>query len=250
MSVCHTASPAPRLPIGHAVLDHVGDDIELGMAFDEAPAGLLNRCQVELAQPAAERDELAVGELLSRKEQRLVREPGAGEWRQTYPSSSKRRSRPRTSAPSAAPLGTTVIPVIGAREIQDSRASSAAFLHEVLASASLDPRRGLARAARSWRLVTQSRSAQPRTPRRRCDSTVSRWRRGSAAVASHAGRAVVGLRFAALGCDQCQVRRLRRSRVAGAAPRSKSRQTSRRYRRRPAADRAQSRTSARCRRSR
>ena len=47
MSVCQTASPAPRLPIGHAVLDHVGDDVDLRQAGDEAPAVFLHRRMIE-----------------------------------------------------------------------------------------------------------------------------------------------------------------------------------------------------------
>ena len=77
MSVCQTASPAPRLPIGYAVLDHVRDDVDLRMPLDEAPAGLLDRRPVEIAEAAAERDQVVVAERLAAEQQDLMIEPGA-----------------------------------------------------------------------------------------------------------------------------------------------------------------------------
>ncbi len=60
MSVCQTASPAPRLPIGIAVFDHVRDDVNFRMAFDEAAPGFLNRRPIERAEAPAERDQVII----------------------------------------------------------------------------------------------------------------------------------------------------------------------------------------------
>ena len=57
MSVCHTASPSPKLPIGLAVHLDVGDDVDFRQAFDEAATVLLDRRPVEIAEAAAERDQ-------------------------------------------------------------------------------------------------------------------------------------------------------------------------------------------------
>src|SRR5712691_4695295 len=65
-----------KTPDGHAVLDHVRDDIDLGMAFDETAPGLLDRRHVEIAEAAAEGDEILVAQMLATEQHNLVVEPG------------------------------------------------------------------------------------------------------------------------------------------------------------------------------
>ena len=62
---------------GHAVLDDVRDDVDLGEAVNEAAAVLLDRRLIERAEPAAERDEIRVAEMLIAEEQDRVVQPGA-----------------------------------------------------------------------------------------------------------------------------------------------------------------------------
>ena len=57
------------------VFDHVRDDVNLGMALDEAAAVFLDRRQVERAEPPAEGDQIGVAELLVAKQQHRVIEP-------------------------------------------------------------------------------------------------------------------------------------------------------------------------------
>jgi hypothetical protein len=61
----------------HAILDHVGHNVDFWMTFDEAPAVLLYRRPVEFTEPAAERDHLVIAEHLAAEQQHEVIEPGA-----------------------------------------------------------------------------------------------------------------------------------------------------------------------------
>ena len=61
---------------GDTVFDHVRHDVNLGMAFDEPAAVLLDRRLVERPEPAAEGDQIDVAELLVAEEQHRVLEPG------------------------------------------------------------------------------------------------------------------------------------------------------------------------------
>src|SRR5262245_11480284 len=65
------AETADRL----AVHLDVGDDVDLGQAFDEAAAILLNRRPVKFAEAAAERDQLLVAERLPTNEQHRMLVP-------------------------------------------------------------------------------------------------------------------------------------------------------------------------------
>ena len=76
MSVCQTASRT-EAPDRDAVLDHVGDDVDLRVAVDEALAVLLDGRVIERAEAAAERDQVVVGQPLAAEQQHLVIEPGA-----------------------------------------------------------------------------------------------------------------------------------------------------------------------------
>ena len=60
---------------GDAVFDDVRDDVDLGVAVDEAPAVLLDGRLVERAEAAAERDQVGIGELLIADEDDRVIEP-------------------------------------------------------------------------------------------------------------------------------------------------------------------------------
>jgi len=60
---------------GDAVFDDVRDDVDLGVAVDEAPAVLLDGRLVERAEAAAERDQVGVAELLTAEQQDGVIEP-------------------------------------------------------------------------------------------------------------------------------------------------------------------------------
>ena len=60
---------------GDTVFHHVRDDVNLGMALDEAAAVFLDRRQVERAEPPAEGDQIGVAELLVAKQQHRVIEP-------------------------------------------------------------------------------------------------------------------------------------------------------------------------------
>ena len=62
---------------GHAVLDDVRDNVDLGEAVNEAAAVLLDGRLIERAEPAAERDEIRVAEVLIAEEQDRVVQPGA-----------------------------------------------------------------------------------------------------------------------------------------------------------------------------
>jgi hypothetical protein len=80
------------LPVGHigvphqrgiaetadrdAVIDHVGDDIDLRVAVDETPAVLLDRRRIEGAEAAIEGEQI-VAEALAAKQEHQVIEPGA-----------------------------------------------------------------------------------------------------------------------------------------------------------------------------
>ena len=61
----------------HAVLDDVRDDVDLRVAFDEPPAVLLHGRLVEIAEAAAECDQIVVAQLLIANEQHLMVEPRA-----------------------------------------------------------------------------------------------------------------------------------------------------------------------------
>jgi len=61
---------------GHAVLDHVRDDIDLRIALDEPAPGLLDGRPVELAEAPTEGDQVVVIEVLSAEQQHEVVEPG------------------------------------------------------------------------------------------------------------------------------------------------------------------------------
>ena len=58
-----------------ALFDDVRDDVNLGMAVDEPAAVLLDRCMVERPEPAAERDQVVVRELLAAHQDNRVIEP-------------------------------------------------------------------------------------------------------------------------------------------------------------------------------
>src|SRR3954453_10926546 len=64
MSVCQTASPSPRLPMGSPFTLTLGDDVNLRQALDEPAAGLLDGRPVEIAQAVAERDQFMIVEPL------------------------------------------------------------------------------------------------------------------------------------------------------------------------------------------
>jgi len=61
----------------NAVFDHVRDDVNLGMTFDESPAVFLDRSVVERAESATEGDQVVITELLVAKQQHRVVEPRA-----------------------------------------------------------------------------------------------------------------------------------------------------------------------------
>ena len=72
---------------GDAVFDDVRDDVNLGIALDEPAAVFLDRRLVKRSEPAAERDQIGVAELLVANEQHRVLEPRAidlGERRVVY----------------------------------------------------------------------------------------------------------------------------------------------------------------------
>ena len=60
---------------GDAVLDHVGDDVDLGTAFNESPAVLLDGGVIERAEAAAECDQVLVCEMLIAEQDDRVVEP-------------------------------------------------------------------------------------------------------------------------------------------------------------------------------
>jgi sodium-dependent dicarboxylate transporter 2/3/5 len=62
---------------GDAVFDHVRDDVDLGMTFDEPAAVFLDRRVVQRAESTAESDQVVVTELLVAKQQDRVVEPRA-----------------------------------------------------------------------------------------------------------------------------------------------------------------------------
>jgi solute carrier family 13 (sodium-dependent dicarboxylate transporter), member 2/3/5 len=62
---------------GDAVFDHVRDDVNLGMTFDEPAAIFLDRRVVERAESTAEADQVVVTELLVAKQHHRVVEPRA-----------------------------------------------------------------------------------------------------------------------------------------------------------------------------
>jgi hypothetical protein len=70
------AEAADRLAVR---AEHVGDDVDFRMAGDEALAVLLHRREVEIAEAAAEGDEVGVGETLAAEEQDGMGEPGGVE---------------------------------------------------------------------------------------------------------------------------------------------------------------------------
>ena len=67
------AEAADRL----AILLHIGHDIDLGQAFDKAAAGFLHRSPIEIAESAAEGDEILVVEGLAAEQDHLMLVPGA-----------------------------------------------------------------------------------------------------------------------------------------------------------------------------
>ena len=79
------------------------------MTLDEAPPGLLHRRLIEVAEAAAERDQVGVGQLLIPEEQHLMIEPrpmNRGEQLVVERRADRRRRRWR---PAAAPVGRTRI---------------------------------------------------------------------------------------------------------------------------------------------
>src|SRR5262245_55651458 len=60
---------------GDAVFDHVRDDVDFGMTFDEPSAVFLDRRLIERAESTAEGDQIGVAELLIAKQQHRVVEP-------------------------------------------------------------------------------------------------------------------------------------------------------------------------------
>ncbi len=99
------AEAADRLAVHH----HVGDDVDFRQAFDEAPAGFLDRRPVEVAEAAAERDQV----LVARASGRAPAGPDGRARRASIAAncvaSRCLRSTPRISAPSAAPVAITSI---------------------------------------------------------------------------------------------------------------------------------------------
>jgi sodium-dependent dicarboxylate transporter 2/3/5 len=65
-----------------AVLDDVRHDVDLGMPFDEPAAVLLDRRLIEGAETAAERDQIAIAELLIAEQQYRMVEPRAMDLRE------------------------------------------------------------------------------------------------------------------------------------------------------------------------
>ena len=61
----------------NTVLDHVRDDVDFRMPVDEASPVLLDRREVQLAEPAAERDQVIVAQRLSAEQQHQMIQPGA-----------------------------------------------------------------------------------------------------------------------------------------------------------------------------
>ncbi len=61
--------------MGDAVLNDVRDDVNFRMAFDEAAAGFLDRRPIEIAEPAAERDQIVVGQFLAAEQDHQMIEP-------------------------------------------------------------------------------------------------------------------------------------------------------------------------------
>jgi hypothetical protein len=72
------AEAADRL----AVHGDVGHDVDLGQPVDEAPARLLNRRPVEVAEAAAECDEILIAERLAADQKDLMVVPGSLERRE------------------------------------------------------------------------------------------------------------------------------------------------------------------------
>ena len=72
------AQAADRLSVHH----HVGNHVDLRHAFDEAPAGFLDRGPVELAEAPAERHQIGVAEPLVADEDHRMLVPGAGDPRE------------------------------------------------------------------------------------------------------------------------------------------------------------------------
>ena len=66
-----------QAPDGDTILDHVGDDIDFRIAFDETAAGFLNGRPIELAEAPAEGDQILVVQLLAAEEQHQIVHPGA-----------------------------------------------------------------------------------------------------------------------------------------------------------------------------
>src|SRR5580692_7782964 len=58
-----------------AVFEDVGHDIKLWETFDEPAPRLLNRSEIELAESAAEGDQLRIRELLAAKQQHEMIQP-------------------------------------------------------------------------------------------------------------------------------------------------------------------------------
>jgi hypothetical protein len=60
-----------------AVHHHIGHDIDLGQAFDEPAARFLHRRPVEIAEAAAEADQVLVAQRLAAHQDHLMLVPGA-----------------------------------------------------------------------------------------------------------------------------------------------------------------------------
>src|SRR5205085_7421857 len=60
---------------GYAVFHDVRDHVDFRMPLDKAPPGLLHRSLVEIAEAAAEGDQIVVGQRLLPEEQHLMIEP-------------------------------------------------------------------------------------------------------------------------------------------------------------------------------
>ena len=99
------AEAADRL----AVHLDVGDDVDLRQPLDEAAAGLLDRRPVEIAEAAAERDQVLVAERADRGPAPPNGRARPASGAPNAASSRCLRSTPLTSAPSAAPVGITSI---------------------------------------------------------------------------------------------------------------------------------------------